>query len=61
MIKSGSSNVRKFQFFEVINEPNNIIVQEKDEKENPSKEIKKPNSEKSTISLNNITILGPSI
>ena len=43
MIKSGSSNIRKFQFFEVINDPKNIIKEkeEKEEKENPSKEKNK--------------------
>ena len=61
MIKSGSSNIRKFQFFEVINDPRNAIIQENEEKEkeNLSKDKNKSNSEKHSISLNNINISGP--
>ena len=53
MIKSGSSNVRKFQFFEVIKESESNS-QEKEESEKSSKE-----NSQSAINLNNITISGP--
>ena len=52
MIKSGSSNIRKFQFFEVLNNPDSIEnIESEDLKDNNEKE-----SETSKIFLNNITL-----
>ena len=53
MIKSGSSNIRKFQFLEAIKESESNS-QEKEESKKSSNE-----KSQSTISLNNINISGP--
>ena len=57
MIKIGSSNVRKFQFFEVVNEPNSISTS-KNEIKDSNKESTKLDQNKSNIEINNISLSG---
>ena len=58
MIKTGTSNVRKFQFFETIKE-SELNKSEKNEKENQIKENKESENQKSIFTFDNISISGP--
>jgi len=57
MIKSGPSNVRKFQFFEIIKESTNVPPEdpENDDSGNPNIPI---HLQKSNISINNVSVSG---
>ena len=58
MIKSGASNVRKFQFFEVIKE-SSIVPPDDPEVEESQKEANIPiHLQKSNISINNVSVAG---
>jgi len=57
MIKGGSSNIRKFQFFEVIKEVDNNPPQKNDNKDS-NKESVESNQKKLNIEINNIMISG---
>ena len=58
MIKSGPSNVKKFQFFEVIKE-SSVVPPEEQEIDEPDKEKNIPiHLQKSNISINNVSVSG---
>ncbi len=58
MIKSGPSNVKKFQFFEVIKE-SSVVPPEEQELDEPDKEKNIPiHLQKSNISINNVSVSG---
>ena len=57
MIKGGSSNIRKFQFFEIIKEVDNNLPQKNNNKD-ANKESVESNQKKLNIDINNIMISG---
>ena len=57
MIKGGSSNIRKFQFFEIIKEVDNNLPQKNNIKD-ANKESVESNQKKLNIDINNIMISG---
>lgn len=57
MIKSGSSNIKKFQFFEIIKEEDNAPSQENNNKE-ANKESVETKQKEPNIDINNIMISG---